>query len=72
MPTDYRDSYADCDSCGTRADMPNIPGEHRTVARRRLVDQGWSCQLNHAERPVRILPYTYIWTCPDCRPGKRT
>lgn len=66
VPTDYRDPFVVCDSCEERVDLPTPPGAHYTVGRKLLVEQGWSYRLNHAERPLIMLPHTCIWACPEC------
>lgn len=66
MPTDYREPYVECDSCQERTDLPTPEKAHYTVGRRMLVEQGWTYRPNHAERPLTMLPHTYIWACPEC------
>ncbi|MEU9405687.1 hypothetical protein AB0E08_08270 [Streptomyces sp. NPDC048281] len=68
MPTDYREPYVDCDTCQRRADLPTPAGAHYTVGRKILAAQGWTFTVNHAERPLRLLPHTYLWACPECPP----
>jgi hypothetical protein len=68
MPTDYRKPYVDCDNCQRRAELPTPEGEHYTVGRKILREQGWTYDINHAEQPSRLLPHTYLWACPNCPP----
>jgi hypothetical protein len=66
VPTDYREPHVDCDNCGAHADLPTPPGAHYSVGRKKLAEAGWTYRPNHAERPLVMLPHTYIWNCPDC------
>ncbi|MBJ6623514.1 hypothetical protein [Streptomyces sp. DHE17-7] len=49
-----------CIHCGARTDKPV------SLAWKPLWDAGWRWRGNPDERPLRFVPHTSIYSCPDC------
>ena len=61
MPTHYRDPVVRCDGCGATTTRSTTPD-----GKRQQYEAGWRARVNPGERPLRFLPHTALWSCPDC------
>ena len=58
--TDQSAEWLACNTCGTTVPKP-APLEYAP-----LWDAGWRWRGNPDERPLRLVPHTFIYSCPAC------